>query len=906
MPCKQYQTTKLDCCHRNMKYIPTISADITSLFLCHNLMSTLHSAPFTHTSGLVTLDLSFNKLTDIPSNCFHHLNSLEFLDIHSNEVSDLSSTSFNGLQNLQYLDISNNQLTLLPDGVFSHLSNLKSLNLSGNILVSLPTENFIPLRSLPVNSLHVTFDILSPFILTEGMKDLKGLSNLSYLTFAVHTIPKDITEVADVLDHLMDLQIRRIDISWGDIIHAIIRKHDESLILERSTTSQPECCQAHDKLKLLNSTIQLQFNGWKQFTTLGTLSTNSLRPLSKFHQVISLSLHDAEILDIDEDGTPFTWFPFLQHLDLSKNSLDYLPDSAFNGLDILEELSLAHNNLDIPFIEGALYDLPCLKSINMSSNYFLFIPPAAFSSLSFCNSLRILDLSNNDLTFDFPDDAFTAISSLTTLHLHSNEAIQIAGWINELANLSDLYLQNNEYIDIYTSEWTTPLLSLTNLDLSECQNLRWFDGPANISDMVPNLHRGLFHKTKLDLLIIQDLQHLHELDLKACQISTNDLETSWFHIQASKLKILDLGANNITSIPHNFFTSTPLLTHLNLSCNQLKIMQNDTFLSLQNLQILDLQGNRLTTVYSLHFAPSLQGLNIAWNQISQFPEKFVTQISHLSGLHSINFAGNPFECTCDITALLTWIELDTTVRLEYSDSFTCAQPNKTKNSSIFDVDLTCTSHLPFYLSISLCACLVVILIGGLIAKYRWHLNYKCFLLLHRRPSIVLDDLAANNLHKSPAQVTYDAYVSYSDNDEDWVLNELRINLEENTPEPAKLCLGRVRDFIPGTAIVEAISDAVQNSRKTILILTPSFVESEWCYYETQMAQMRLFHEGHDVLILVMLKTIPDDMLTMSLRQLLCKKDYFRWPHDKAGQKLFWQRLRYELRTPIKVDRRYDK
>ena len=154
---------------------------------------------------------------------------------------------------------------------------------------------------------------------------------------------------------------------------------------------------------------------------------------------------------------------------------------------------------------------------------------------------------------------------------------------------------------------------------------------------------------------------------------------------------------------------------------------------------------------------------------------------------------------------------------------------------------------------------------------------------------------------------YDCFISYahdSQSDLDWVLNDLRSNLEEG-PEPFRLCIGHARDFIPGTPLLEAITGAIHTSRKTIVVLSPSYLESEWCYFETQHAWLRLLNEGQDVLILVLLEPIPDDKMTMWLRQFLCKKGYLRWPHNKAGQDVFFRYLREIIKKPTSVDRRYD-
>ena len=154
------------------------------------------------------------------------------------------------------------------------------------------------------------------------------------------------------------------------------------------------------------------------------------------------------------------------------------------------------------------------------------------------------------------------------------------------------------------------------------------------------------------------------------------------------------------------------------------------------------------------------------------------------------------------------------------------------------------------------------------------------------------------------QLQYHAYIAYNENSEDdtWVLNDLQPNMEQG-PEPVKLCI-KSRDFIPGHSLIESISENIQHSRNTILVLSPNFVESGWCYHEMEMAKMRLLDENLDVIVLVLLNEIPNNAMTLSLRHILCKKEYLKWPKDRAGQRLFWQRLRQELKAPVQIDRRF--
>ena len=184
-------------------------------------------------------------------------------------------------------------------------------------------------------------------------------------------------------------------------------------------------------------------------------------------------------------------------------------------------------------------------------------------------------------------------------------------------------------------------------------------------------------------------------------------------------------------------------------------------------------------------------------------------------------------------------------------------------------------------------------------RYRWHVKYKLFLLYRNYQPFPENDNDFEML-----QLQYHAYIAYNENSEDdaWVMNDLQPSMEEG-PEPVKLCI-KSRDFIPGHSLIESISENIHQSRKTIIVLSPSFVESNWCHHELEIAKMRLIDENLDVIILVLLREIPNNKMPLSLRHLLCKKDYFKWPNDRAGQRLFWQRLRQEIKEPAQVDHRY--
>ncbi|EEC05722.1 toll, putative [Ixodes scapularis] len=79
---------------------------------------------------------------------------------------------------------------------------------------------------------------------------------------------------------------------------------------------------------------------------------------------------------------------------------------------------------------------------------------------------------------------------------------------------------------------------------------------------------------------------------------------------------------------------------------------------------------------------------------------------------------------------------------------------------------------------------------------------------------------------------YDAFVSYSNSDTQWVISRLLPQLECSTISNLKLCVYD-RDFVAGRNISECILDSIKHSRKIILVLSNSFLQSPWCRTDSE-------------------------------------------------------------------------
>jgi hypothetical protein len=78
----------------------------------------------------------------------------------------------------------------------------------------------------------------------------------------------------------------------------------------------------------------------------------------------------------------------------------------------------------------------------------------------------------------------------------------------------------------------------------------------------------------------------------------------------------------------------------------------------------------------------------------------------------------------------------------------------------------------------------------------------------------------------------DVFLSYSHHDVEWARNTLLPRLEER----GFTTFIDYRDFRGGSFSVEEMQRAVLQARRVVLVLTPSYVISEWTKFENVMAQ----------------------------------------------------------------------
>ena len=89
-------------------------------------------------------------------------------------------------------------------------------------------------------------------------------------------------------------------------------------------------------------------------------------------------------------------------------------------------------------------------------------------------------------------------------------------------------------------------------------------------------------------------------------------------------------------------------------------------------------------------------------------------------------------------------------------------------------------------------------------------------------------------NSSTDDYTYDVFISYSHADAAWVQNWLLSKIEKAGLHACIDC----RDFKVGEFSLLNMRDAVDKSHRTLLVLTPDYVKSEWCQFEYLFAKTK--------------------------------------------------------------------
>lgn len=691
--------------------------------------------------------------------------------------------------------------------------------------------------------------------------------------------------------------------------------------------------------------LTLVNNGFTNILALTPAFRPSLLPVLK---ALDLSENALEI--IPEDA----FYPMRQstlrrlHVDLCR--LDYIHPNSFLPLKNLKDLNIGENDLNSTIIGVFLTRMMNaginLIHLDLSGMGFRKQPPRNLMDIIAQTTIKSLNLAQNQFEI-ITDDCFPKMINIEILNLQKVLAIIIGPNAFEpmkFPNLKVLLLSGNNLPGMHVRPISDQLLVL---DMSnnkgtvsnpmyyeiardtflQSRNLRILNiGFNRIRSIFEYSFRGLDNLKVLNMEngslyhigygSFKPLKRLQVLNLANNPLAVNSNLTCPQFEGLNSLKVLTLENCGIKRLydDDNIFEMMPNLTNLVLRNNQLFFITAETLKPMKFLQVLDLSQNLLISWWKpLFLASGVKPITLYLtnNKISHFSLSMIQDIGYLledPGNHSvdIDLMDNVFICDCSsMYKTYRWLQVNGTATLKgyFSNSkFQCSSPDLWENRRVADyLSSIKTVHCLMYEKISNVMLLVwtapslvtiglVVIIIAIVYKYRMYIRYWMFLA-----KIAL----GRNVRRKPDKNSdlktykYDAFVSYCNDDREFVID--MIAQLETKPPYLKLCVYE-RDFEIGSFISESVHSSINESKYVILVISNSFAKSQWCRWETQLAEYhRIFLEdgtSYDPLVLIKIDEVQSRYLTTTLKYLLKTKIYHSW--DVNNQEDFWKRLRNVL------------
>uniref|UniRef100_A0A3Q2DVC2 TIR domain-containing protein n=1 Tax=Cyprinodon variegatus TaxID=28743 RepID=A0A3Q2DVC2_CYPVA len=887
----------LDCANKKLVTIPDeIPKDAVLVKLNSNQLKRINKGDFLDMSKLKILDVGENNISDVDEGSFKDLVILATLRIASNTLTNLPKNIFQGLSNLISLDLSHNRIQFIHELAFQDLTSLKTLDLDYNKLQQI--VHFQPIFQLPhIQRVNLSHNSFLCFNTTQLFRNLS--SNLEELILSTHKM-KTFSISTPVFPNLKKLVLYRS--------HSALRWKTPDKTLLRNIThlyiSQPVLSLKRFKqvLQNLESLSNLRLNYLDKYIK-DLLSTvcklQKLRKLDLFHTYLnSMTLKLAPCSQLTE-------------LNLTQTYINELPNGSIQTMKNLVTLSLSTNTLvEVP------YDIRTLSNLQILNIEFNLISHLSCEDFINTTSLRELSLYSNCIT-KLKRCVFENVKNLKLLNLSKNQLRTIRGTFNvSLHRLEVLDISDNKIMILETGCFQV-LQSLRHLNtasnIDTTIKRETFKGLSYIQVLVVSLTRNCE-------LNVNGLEHLENITIYlvtkyASEINQTDNYTVSYRLKSVKritfISRVDPSGSlpsvpiqllqpmkqlqhftavnvHINAVFANIFQFNPQLKSMTFVETDMSNLNPNLFQDVPKLQALDLSKCKIKDLDFIVQSnlSALRYLKLTENKITVINE---TVFQYLPFLTYLDLSNNPFSCECSNAGFIRWAKDNKQTQVANTSQYICEFPLPKQGSLLLDFDiLSCRDDGTFFCFISSTCLVVLTLLIPFIHHYlRWKLGYTFHLFL----AFLYD----SKKRKKGDSYRFDAFVSYNINDEDWVYREMLPMLEEK--QGWRLCLHH-RDFQPGKPIIENITDAIYSSRKTICVISRSYLQSEWCSREIQMASFRLFDEKRDVLILLFLEEIPGYLLSpyFRMRKLVKKRTYLSWPQAAHHPGVFWQMVQRALHT----------
>uniref|UniRef100_A0A182Q511 TIR domain-containing protein n=1 Tax=Anopheles farauti TaxID=69004 RepID=A0A182Q511_9DIPT len=659
----------------------------------------------------------------------------------------------------------------------------------------------------------------------------------------------------------------------------------------------------------------------------------TVRPGNHALDLSNLRLNDRGVQSLVQNVGMLVPLEDVQHVSMARNELTLVPSPTLKKLPNVRLLSLSGNFFadfnDQFSAHNKLPPLTKLRVLDMRNCSLRTLPEEFFRYVN----LHYLFLSHNHITA-LPEQIFYPLRSLVHLDLSNMDR----GRVGE-ERIENPFMKLIAGVDL-PQDLFYPLVNLMFLDLSNTRlEYQAFIALRSVQSKVKYVsYCNIGLPAIVDYLFLSKTFEM--LDISYNVGVAQSLHSASFTLLASSLEVLYFKDSMVQQL--SWLTPLQKLRVLNLRGNILRMLHRENFGSLTNLEQIDLSYNYISAWNQqiLTQTTALESVNLRNNSIVILTTDMMYDFSRLSAM---GLGGNTIQCSCNYVKFLRNIlhnrtevpgaytisaeplikkaamklSLQHVQLFDYEESeYLCM--NFTSNEKLNPLELQecmipddelinsdmpteeeseeepAKNHTLVYVFVSIAISFLIVSALGLF-YYWFHVKYFFKIIKNSAVLSFFNDdklyLDKSGLLKE-ADFHYDVFVSYSNADRTWVLDQLLPNMEGVSQ--INLCLHE-RDFEVGYGILENIISCMDRSRCLMLIVSESFLLSHWCQFEMHLAQHRLLETRRDELILVLLEDIPRRKCPKTLSYLLKTKTYIKWPTKSVDEQvLFWKRLHKAL------------
>lgn len=628
--------------------------------------------------------------------------------------------------------------------------------------------------------------------------------------------------------------------------------------------------------------------------------------------------------------------PNLRQLDLRNCKLKSIWRNFLNRLLNLENIYLSNNNIVNLYDDS--FDIPSLLYLDLSFNV-----EDVFSSDPQSPLKMTPNVFKNLITLQFLDLSHTKIEpkGISALSRLPENLIGISVCYTELSSGAENFLSNFNRIKYLDISGNTQL-NFTNVMFNEIsKTLERLDArDANIRTLEwtkPLINLRILNLKDNKIRVLDNNSFSHMLYLEDLNLERNSIG-NWYarlFTQNQELMTLNLRENTLTLITEDMAEDFLSVRHLAIGKNEFECscdlhnFMHMLFEETKNANVSHLRDSfnsdlttRAYSSSSTTHQPILLGvrnnLRPEYDIISRTYQKYYDEIlKSIEALKKNNYRkkSKSFLSLSDLIPFpLSSSREFRTILLDYdvnNADYQCMNVTEKQRQSMLDLIELCDNRLtkdPAYLDISndialaLITFIPTVLVISLllfVIYWKWcYIRYFCILCKNSAILSFMDDDGGKEaiVRKSTGSVDiflYDVFVSYSDQNRNWVLDEFIPNIEKR--ESINVCLHE-RDFTVGYGILENIVSCMDRSRCLLLLVSEKFLESQWCQFEMNLAQHRLLETRREKLIVVLLEEIPLKKQPKTLKYLMRTKTYIKWPQNCANdeKQIFWKRLKKSI------------